>query len=128
MAARYTASKPNPRARYPRSDIAVAPHASAPHALRWFSPSRSASVGDGCGERAAFSASRVLLVHCGAVAGGLRVRLAHVRAMLRGPVVVRACEMVDARLRVDPHDRVRGAAVFRLLLGCELPGAGRSAS
>ena len=39
----------------------------------------------------------MMLVHRRPVAGGLGVGLAHIRAFLRVPVIVRACEMVDVR-------------------------------
>ena len=43
----------------------------------------------------------VMLVHRRAVASGLGVGLTHVRAMFRVPVIARAREMVNPRLRVD---------------------------
>ena len=54
---------------------------------------------------AAFSASRVLLVFGRPIARSFRISLAHVSALLRVPVIVRAGEMIDARVRVHPDDR-----------------------
>ena len=45
---------------------------------------------------AAFSASRVLLVFGRPIARSFRISLAHVSALLRVPVIVRAGEMIDA--------------------------------
>ena len=59
--------------------------------------------------------SRMLFVFRGAIAGGLRVCFAHVRALLCRSVIVSPGEMVDARLRIDPDDGVGRA--MRLCLG-----------
>jgi hypothetical protein len=59
----------------------------------------------------------MMLVHRRAVASGLGVGLAHVRAMLRVPVIADARVMVNPRLRVDPDNCIRGAAVVSLA-GC----------
>jgi hypothetical protein len=67
----------------------------------------------------------MLLIFRRAVACSLRVRLAHVRALLRRSVIVRASEMIDARFRVDPDDGVSRAMRFRLGVGCKAASACR---
>ena len=48
----------------------------------------------------------MMLVHRRPVACGFGVGLAHIRAFLRMPVVVHSAEMIDARSRIDPNDRI----------------------
>ena len=66
----------------------------------------------------------MMLVHRRAVACGLGVRLAHIRAMFRIAVVARSGEVVGARLRVDPNEHVGRAVRAGLLVGGELACAG----
>src|SRR5271166_6328441 len=53
----------------------------------------------------------------GAIASGLRIRLAHVGPMLRFAVVVGSSEVIDARFRVHPDDGIGRAMSARLLVG-----------
>ena len=62
----------------------------------------------------------MMLIHRGAIASGASVRLAHVGALFRMPIIVGSHEMVDARPRVDPNDSVGGTMRVRLLVGGEL--------
>ena len=59
-----------------------------------------------------------------AIAGRLRIRLAHVGPVLRCAVVVGSSEVVDARFSVHPDNGIGRAMGARLLVGRELAPAG----
>lgn len=61
-------------------------------------------AGDADGERR--RASGMTFIHRCAVTSGLRVGLAHVRALFRVPIVVGPREMIDPGVRIDPDHRI----------------------